>query len=227
MGTHARIEFDHITIDSTAWLGQRTGGPLDDLTHDLRTWAAAAVPCAHSVDSAATARWQQAVLDWCSARGYFSPEPCAAPKAGPTVLTHEGTRLDTDLWIARAIAGRWGPVAVVLPLVSTRHDTIAPVVYADTATDSGYWYDADTVEIGCPRGHGWLLRTGREMVTACGDFATVTTVFGLGLDAPFTRCPDCAAVEQGHRDQLCGCDRSAWILCPTCGTRCDVELPSL
>jgi hypothetical protein len=177
-------------------------------------------------DTGDPAAWGKTVLDWCTDRGYFSPEPCVDPKVGPSVLTHEGTRLDSDLWIARAIAGAWGPVAVVIPLSPTGHATITPVVYADTARDSGYWYDADSVEIACPNRHGWLWRTGRELVTTDGDFATLTTVFGPDLDAPFTRCPDCVAVEQGHRDQPCGCDRSAWIVCPTCGARCDVELPS-
>lgn len=40
MGEHARIETGYIAIDTTAWLDQRTGGPLPDLTDDLHAWAA-------------------------------------------------------------------------------------------------------------------------------------------------------------------------------------------
>ena len=109
-------------------------------------------------------------------------------------------------------------------MIGIDHDP--PTVYADTCTDPGDWFDADTVNIHCPTGHGWAWRTGRELVTADGSFTTLTAVFGPDPHAPFTPCPDCTAHQHDRRTTRCGCDRTPWIICPTCGRRCDVELPT-
>ena len=220
MGIHARIEpGGYITIDTAAWLEQRTGGPDDDLTRDLRTWAAR-----HDDDGRPTApgaathsryrNWVQATRTWATYRGYDIPEP--------DLIGHAETRLDAEIWILRAtVNGRYKVAAVGI-----NHDP--PSVYAETCTDPYDWFDADTVEIGCPAGHGWTWRTGREMVTAEGTFTTLTMVFGPDLDAPFTPCPACASQSNGQPTEPCPCDGTPWILCPApgCGQRCDVELPS-
>ena len=58
------------------------------------------------------------------------------------------------------------------------------------------------------------------------SFTTLTVVFGPNLDAPFTPCPTCIASAAGQRSEPCGCDGAPWIVCPVCGHRCDVDLPT-
>jgi hypothetical protein len=214
MGTHARIDAGWIAIDARAWLDQRTGGPILDLTAALRAaWAARA-----RFTNPQPPDWTDLVPRWLTDHRYPSPDP--ADPDGLQVITHAGTRLDADLWIARATTPNHGPIAVVLI------NDDPPGVYADTAGDLADWYDADTVDIVCPNGHGWTWRTGRELITADrGAFTTVTVVFGTDLDAPFRPCPHCQAHRLGGRPDPCGCDGTPWIICPTCGARCDVELP--
>jgi hypothetical protein len=227
MGTHARIENGFISIDTTAWLDQRTGGRLDDLTGDLHRWAASRHRDTSSDPSGASTTsgpprldrgaWQQTVRDWCTARGHTSPDP-TDPLAGPIFIAHEMTRLDRDLWLARAVTpDGWG-----LAVVQVEDD--APGVYADDTRELADWFDSDTVQIFCPAGHGWWWRTGRELLTADGSFTTLTVVFGANLDAPFSRCRDCTDYDLGRCSVPCGCDGTPWIICPTCGQRCDVEL---
>ena len=150
---------------------------------------------------------------WCAARGHATPEP--------DYLAHAEIRLDTGVWILRAtIADRY-----TVAVVGINHDP--PAVYAEVPhLDPWEWFDADSVDIICPNGHGWTWRTGREMVTADGDFTTLSVVFGANLDAPFSPCPTCTAHHLGQQATPCGCDGTPWIVCPTCGSRCDVELPT-
>jgi hypothetical protein len=163
--------------------------------------------------------WADLVLAWCRDRGHTSPDR-SDPDAGPLVIAHIGTRLDTELWIARATTPEHTRIAVV------QINDDPPSVYDDYIHDPDHWWDADTVDIVCPGGHGWTWQTGREMITIDGSFSTLTVVFGLDLDAPFTPCPACFAAATTATAPACGCDRSSWILCPTCGLRCDVELPA-
>lgn len=218
MGTHARIEpGGHVSIDTTAWLEQRTGGPDPDLTADLHTWAATHTdtgqPSTARPDTLAVPRnWPAVTRAWCTDRGHDTPEP--------DFLAHTDTRLDTDLWILRATVGRQYRIAVI------GLGWNIPVVHAETPhLDPWEWFDADSVDISCPSGHGWTWRTGRELITADGTFTTLTVVFGPDLDAPFTPCPHCTAHQKGLRRLPCGCD-GPWIICPACGSRCDVELPT-
>jgi hypothetical protein len=221
MGAHARIgPGDQVTIHTAAWLEQRTGGVIEELSTDLRTWAAThedIIDVSSDVISGpvrggpAAGDWLLAARAWCRVRGYECPEP--------DFIVHVGTRLDVEtLWILRAVAAHWQRIAIV----GIDHDT--PRVYADTCHDTGTWFDADSVDIHCPDGHGWTWRTGRELLTRDGDWTTLTMLFGPSLDAPFTGCGDCTAYRHGEREQPCPCDRTRWILCPTCGRRCDVEL---
>jgi len=224
MGTHARIGNGFILIDACAWLDQRVAGPRPDLTRDLHDWATQRPGATADVAASRPPRlgrygWQQAVLAWCDARGHAGPDP-SDPLAGPELISHEATRLDRDLWVARALT----PDGHRIVVVQTEDD--APTVHDDHVTDSARWYDADTVDISCPNGHGWTWRSGRELLTADGSFTTLTVVFGPNLDAPFSRCGDCQAYDLGRRSTSCRCDRSPWIVCPTCGQRCDVELTS-
>jgi hypothetical protein len=217
MGKHARIEPDgHVRIDVAAWLARRTGGPDEDVTADLRQWAATHDDNGEPVPDADQANlrrdWLSAVRTWCQHRRHDLAEVDR--------ILHRGTRLDADVWILRATVRRSYRIAVV----GINNDP--PTVYSDSCTDSGDWFEADTVDISCPNGHGWTWRTGRELVTANGKFSTLTMIFGTNLDAPFSTCPTCTAHQLGQRDQPCGCDGTPWIICPVCGQRCDVELPT-
>lgn len=207
MGEHAWIEPDgRVRIHTPAWLEQRTGGLDPEFTRDLHTWAATRT-------GTGPRDWPALARAWCTARELATPEP--------DFLTHTGTRLDADLWILRATSGHRYRIAVI----GLNQDP--PVVHAEIPhLDPGDWFDADSVDIGCPAGHGWVWRTGRELlVIADGTFATLTTVFGPNLDAPFTTCRDCTAHHLGQRTTPCGCDGTPWIICPICGNRCDIDLP--
>jgi hypothetical protein len=218
MGIHARIEpGGYVTIDTPAWLEQRTGGPDPDLTRDLHAWAATHTDTGEPTapDRLALVRnWPATARAWCTARGHETPEP--------DLIAHTETRLDADAWILRVTTDGGYKVAVV----GINHD--APTVYAEVPyMDPWEWFDADSVDLCCPCGHGWTWRTGRELVAADdGTFTTLTVVFGPNLDAPFSPCPNCTAHHLGQRATPCGCDGTPWIICPTCGHRCDVELPA-
>lgn len=75
MGTNARIEpGGYVTVDVNAWLEQRTGGPIDELTADLHRWAdthpdpdAGDGPVPPARDWTATAR------TWCQDRASSRP----------------------------------------------------------------------------------------------------------------------------------------------------------
>lgn len=234
MGRYAHIENRYIRIDTPAWLAQRTGGTVAELTYDLLTWATAGRSDRRGLGDPAprfspggpqgvgepsafpSGWWVDAVQAWCRHRRHTSAD-VRDPGAVPLQISHVGTRLDTEIWIARSVDPDCGPIAVV------QVNEEPPVVYADDVTDSADWYDADTVDIVCPNGHGWTWRTGRELIDAQGRFASLSVVFGPDLDAPFTRCPTCLP-RNGRRPNPCGCDRRSWILCPLCGSRCDVEL---
>src|SRR5690349_12272445 len=125
MGTHARIENGFISIDTRAWLDQRTGGPLDDLTYDLHAWV---VQEHLGVTVAAVANiagswplqlgrygWQKATLGWFTARGHAASRlgEGSEDDARPTVISHELTRLDRDLWLARGVTAAGTPLVVV------------------------------------------------------------------------------------------------------------------
>jgi hypothetical protein len=123
--------------------------------------------------------------------------------------------------VLRATVGHQYRIAVV----RTGHHL--PVVHAEIPhLDPGYWFDADSVDITCPHGHGWTWRTGRDLVTAHGDFTTLSEVFGPDPDAPFAACARCAPGPRSPRRILGDCHHVPRILCPTFGADCDVELPT-
>jgi hypothetical protein len=218
MGTHAWIECgEFITIDHTAWLEQRTGGLDDDLTADLSVWTVTHTDTGEPMppDGDPDGRdWPAAARAWCTARGYQVDET--------GVIDHVETRLDAQVWILRAVTTTAGYRIAIVGI-----NDHPPAVYAEAHhIETADWCDADSVEISCPNGHGWTWRASRELITADGNFTTLTVVFGPNLDAPFKPCPHCAAYRNGYRRQPCGCDGIPWIVCPLCGRRCDVELPT-
>ncbi|WP_143447409.1 hypothetical protein [Kineosporia sp. R_H_3] len=127
----------YVTVDVLVWLDQRTGGPIDELTTALQNWAS-------RPDAAPD--WLENAQTWMTTSGF---EPTSPELAVTDVIAHVETRLDAEVWILRGIHRDWGPVAVV----GINHDPAT--VYADACTDSGDWFDADSVDITCPGGHGW------------------------------------------------------------------------
>jgi hypothetical protein len=217
MGVGARIDIGHVVIDTAAWLEQRTAGVLDEPTRDLHAWAAAHAdtPRPPGVDP-----WRHLTLTWCRHHRLTGPGPVDAPP-GPDLVHHEFTRLDTELWVARAVSPTWGRLAVV------QQDDDPPTVYADDTRETAPWLDADTVTIACPHGHGWTWPDGEDLADADDRPTTLAAVFGPSRDAPFTCCPHCTAHTHGRRPEPCRCDRTSWIVCPICGARCDTHLPTL
>ena len=215
MGEHARIEpGGYVVIDVGRLARAAHRRPDEELTGDLHRWA----DTHPDPDRPATGRPRPA------GTGRRPPGPGARTADSgwprPELIAHVETRLDAEVWILPATAPELGPVAVV----GINHDP--PVVYADACPDSWDWFDADSLDITCPDGHGWTWRTGRELVTAGRSFTTLTAVFGPDLDAPFTPCPHCRAYQAGQRSKPCGCGGAPWIVCPVCGRRCDVDLPT-
>lgn len=228
MSDYARITpTGGVLIDTFAWIAARTGGILTDLTDRLHGWARhhrdqTANPGVASdwLDAGGPGRgWPGLANAWCEHTGHRVGEP--------GLVVHQGTRLDTSVWILPATAndvGHGGPGAGRIAVIRTGNHP--PLVYVDTTTDPWVWRDADTVTITCPTpGHWWVWRSGRELLTSTSRPATLTGVFGMNLDAPFSPCADCAAFQLGQRAAPCGCDGAPWIVCPVCGRRCRLGPP--
>lgn len=214
MGLHARIEpGGSVAIDTAAWLDLRTAGTLDDLTTDLLTYATR-----HHDDGQPVPAGDAAPVyrDWCALTESWLRHR-DADRPDPDIITHQFTRLDAEICLHRATTD-----SCRIAVVSIDNDP--PVVHCDSTNDSWDWFDTDSVIIHCPNRHGWTWGTGRELLTTDGDYTTLTVVFGPDIDAPFSPCPECTAHRAGHRDTPCDCDRTPWIICPTCSARCDVDL---
>jgi hypothetical protein len=228
MGDYARItSTGGVLIDTAAWIAARTGDVRTDLTGQLHGWARhhpdqAANPAATADRRDARrpgAGWPGLALAWCEHAGHQVGQP--------GLVVHQGTRLDTSVWILPATTnngGDGGPGAGRIAVVGLGDHP--PAVYVDATTDPWAWRDADTVTITCPTGHWWVWRSGRELLTATSRPVTLTGVFGVNLDAPFSPCPDCAAFQLGRRAAPCGCDGAPWIVCPVCGRRCRLGPPN-
>ena len=198
-----------VVIDSAAWIGHRVRGSRPDLVADLYAW----LDSFNTQDEGETTRdWTSVSQAWCTARGHDVREP--------GLIVHEQTRLDARLWVLLLDATDGSRVAVVG--ISDE----PPTAYADDTSEPWVWCDADSVVITCPGGHSWTWRAGRELLTAAGRPATLTTVFGPNLDAPFSACPTCAAHHLGTSTIPCECDGSPWIVCPICDRRCELHLPN-
>jgi hypothetical protein len=205
MGEHVTIEQRHVPhIDVASWIAQRTGTEHTNLTAALRDWA-------QNEDLATPHRrdWMTLAELWCAAREY-------AIQDGATVH-HDHPWLSRPVAVARAWAGEHGAVAIVCI------DGHAPRVYADITTDDGYWHQVDTLDIVCPDGHHRWTWHGHQLTTADGGSSTVTEVFGDTPTTPFTPCPGCRAYDNGDTDTPCGCDGTDIIICPHCGTPCDLQ----
>jgi hypothetical protein len=207
MPDHAvRIEHGYHLIDTRAWVAQRTGETLPELTEALREFADHPAFGQYHPQMDTAARMQL----WAAARGWTSSEE--------TSYYHDHDCLTQPISIVLAA----DPHRCAYALVQV--GTNASEVLADLTTDDAYWGQVSPVDIVCPGGHRWTWLDHTSLLDNTGTYLPFTTVFGRDRGAPYAECRDCLAYDNGDRDELCPCDNRWTIYCPTCGQRCGLEL---
>lgn len=200
------IEDGYHLIDTDAWVRQRTGEPVPELTDALGEFLAHPVFADYHPRIDTTARMQL----WCAARGWTTGEE--------TTVCHDHSCLREPVSIVLAT----DPDRAAYALVQVGTDT--PQVLADLTTDEGYWYQVESVDIVCAGGHRWTWTDHTSLLDQTGHFLRLADLFGCHRGAPYAECRDCLAYDDGGRDEPCLCDNRYTIYCPTCGQRCRLEL---
>lgn len=208
------ITVDHgfVHMDAQAWVDQRVGAELPDLTGAL-------------VDFGHHERFGEYPLDrldampraelWCAARGY--------PVDEGQPIEHDDQILSRPVSILCATTDTGEAIAIVTV------DDNEPTVSVDRTTDPGYWHQADQVDIactGCDQRWTWSLTSAQVLAHqggACHE-SPIAAVFGTDEGAPFTPCEACAAFDAGTTDASCPGDHDPRITCPTCGADCHLCL---
>jgi hypothetical protein len=208
MDTAVVIERGFYVIDTHTWTDQRTGRRDDTLTESLREFISQNVfsECQPSMDTGA--RMQL----WCTARGLVIAE-------GGQIYHDHGCLNDP---VTIVLAADPQPDGGAYALVQVDDDQ--PIVYHDLTTDIGYWYRIRAVDIVCPDGHRWTWREDSGLLDEHGHDTTLAAVFGPDRDAPYRRCRDCAAFDNGDTDTMCDCGDTSAIYCPTCDQPCRLTL---
>jgi len=194
------------TIDSHAWVALRVGDQSREHTNALHEFLRNDVFAEYHRQMDTSARMQL----WCAGRGWQISE--ASP------LHHEHSVLQQPVTVVLAVDDERTPWALV------QVGTDQPVVYRDITTDDDYWLQVETVDIICPAGHRWTWLNEREFTDDTGHYTALTDLFGPARNAPYSRCRDCTAFDDGDTDQMCICDNPHVIYCPACRQRCRVEL---
>lgn len=204
-------------IDTRAWLKQRTGAHDPEHSSQLQDFVRCNVFDDHRPALDTAARMQL----WCAAHGFPVGD-------GATIVHHDRCLTKPVTIVLTTSAGTPGQA---LALVSI--DGATPEVYADITTDEGYWLDVSTVEFTCPAGHRWSWDgAGRPLWfldRVDGPVPIPTTLHAMFGDlphAPYARCRDCAAFDDGHTPTMCPCSGTA-IYCPICRQRSQVALPEI
>ncbi|HZM79930.1 MAG TPA: hypothetical protein VFC19_29710 [Candidatus Limnocylindrales bacterium] len=211
-------------IDTKAWLDLRTGAHHAEHSSQLQDFVRCNVFDDYRPTMDTTARMQL----WCAAHGF--------PVGDGATIVHDNPCLTKPITIVlttiAASAGLPGQVlTLAVALVSI--DGAAPEVYSDITTDEGYWLDVTTVEFTCPAGHRWSWDgTGQPLWfldRVDGPVPVPTTLHAMFGDlphAPFARCRECAAFDDGRTPTMCPCSGTA-IYCPICQQRSQVSLPEI
>jgi hypothetical protein len=196
-------------IDTTTWLGQRTGAHHPGHSAQLQDFVRydGFGDYRPSMDMAARMRL------WCAAHGYAVGDG--------SVIEHNDECLTKPVTIVLAVTT--GVARQALALVSI--DGGSPEVYSDITTDVGYWFTATTIQISCPGGHAWTWDGDRDLYAADGAAARITELFGRDASV-ISRCRDCTAFDDGATEQMCRCSGFA-VYCPACAERCQVSLPDI
>lgn len=205
-----RIEHGYHLIDTGAWVRQRTGKPLAQLTDALREFARNPVFAQYHPQMDTGARMQL----WCAARGWTTSEESS--------FYHDHDWLTEPVSIVLAVDSSDPAGRAAYALVQVGDD--APQVYLDVTTDDGYWLQVEPVDIVCPGGHRWTWLDHTCLLDQAGTYIQFVDLFGRRPGAPYAECRGCLAYDDGDRDEPCPCESRYTIYCPTCDQRCRLEL---
>jgi hypothetical protein len=201
-----RIEHGYHLIDTTAWVRQRTGEPLPELTDALHEFASHPAFAQYHPQMDTSARMQL----WCAARGWTT--------SAETSHYHDHDFLTEPVSIVLAVdADR-----VAYALMQVGDD--APQVYLDVTTDDAYWVQVEPVDIVCSAGHRWTWLDNSCLLDAAGHHLPFADLFSRRPGAPYAECRDCLAYDNDERDEPCPCVSRYTIYCPTCNQRCRLNL---
>lgn len=208
MGKHAHVVFDYIEVNTAAWVQERTGGPLDDLTRqhdtyvsDLKDRARAVAFAFSGVDTLHRFICTRAGEAWA-----LNDAATLEPDTGQGIVS-----LSESVLIYRYPDPDHGPVAFVIEVDGAGIGSIR--AYADTVKDTATWCTVE-VQIGCPNGHGWSYRSG-ELIDTDGSVRNPGDIFPAGQI--IIRDNDRRSATRGQYA----------IVCPQCSAPCDVELAQL
>lgn len=205
-----RIEPGYHIIDTEAWVRQRTGTPVADLTAALNEFTDHPVFDDLHIHLDTSARMQL----WCAARGWST--------SMDTTHHHSHDVLSEPVTIVLAT----DPDRCAYALVQVGHDD--PDVFLDLTTDDDSWLQVEPVDIVCPAGgHRWTWVDHGTLLDDTGTYLDFRDVFGRAPGAPYAECRDCLAYDDGDREQPCGCESQHTIYCPTCDQRCRLELTAI
>ncbi|WP_432830828.1 hypothetical protein [Dactylosporangium sp. CA-092794] len=209
MDDTVRIEAGYHTIDTAAWVRQRTGARVAELTSALAEFTDHPVFDDLHLHVDTSARMQL----WAAARGWST---------GPE-STHHHTHDELSESVSIVLATDQDRRAYAL--VQIGHDD--PDVYLDLTTDDDSWAQVEPVDIVCPAGHRWTWLDHTSLLDDTGSYLDFRDVFGRTPGAPYAECRDCLAYDDGDRDEPCDCESRHTIYCPTCAQRCRLELTAV
>jgi len=211
------LHHGYYLIDTSAWLDQRTGAHQPEYSSLLQDFVRCDVFDDYRPTMDTAARMQL----WCAAHGLQLGD-------GATI-EHDDPCLTKPVTIVLAATTAFPRQSLALVSI----DSGTPQVYADVTTDEGYWRYVATVEITCPAGHRWSWDGGGRPMWYVdrpdGPVPTPTTLHAMFGDlphAPYARCRDCAAFDDGHTDAMCPCSGTA-IYCPICQQPSQAALPEI
>lgn len=207
MGKGVSLNHGYIEIDTDTWLEARTGARLGELTDMYRQFDLALhQESRQSLDAVPLFITARAGTEWHSA------DHAVIQTAG------EGAYLSLshNVIIHRYLDPVFGPVAFVTS--TALHTMQQPVAYADTKATADAtaevtdWYSFDEVQIHCPNAHRWTYRNG-DLIDPDGTYQNPRDVFPDG---------QIVTTDQDSDSDTYGEDR---IVCPSCGSPCEVSLP--
>ncbi|GAA4262782.1 hypothetical protein [Dactylosporangium darangshiense] len=201
-----RIEHGYHLIDTRAWVRQRTGDPLPELTDAVAEFTRHPVFADYHRQLDTSDRMQL----WCAARGWTT--------SAETSYYHDHTALTEPVRIVLAVDADRAAYA----LVQIGDD--APAVFLDVTTDDASWLQVEPVDIACPGGHRWTWLNHTALLDQDGTHIRFRDLFSRRPGAPYAECRGCLAYDNGDRDDPCPCQSRYTISCPTCEQRCRLEL---
>jgi hypothetical protein len=199
----------YYTVDTRAWLDQRTGAHHVEHSRQLADFADCGVFDDYWPRMDITARMKL----WCAAHGW--------PVADDSSIEIDDQAMTRPASIVLTVTTDLPRQALALVNI----DGTTPEVFTDVTTDEGYWLTGATIQITCPDGHAWTWDGDRDLHTDRGDSVRIRDLFGPH-GTVISRCRECVAFDDGDTDVMCPCPGHA-VYCPTCGQRCAVTLPDV